>query len=219
MKLFNKQILGVLIPLAGVIASCSKDKDNANENGVELQQAILKDVASNVCEASYIDMYDKAVDLQTAVTDLNTTTTTENLENARKAWLNVRVTWERSESWLFGPVEADNIDPRIDTWPVDFNDLNGVLETQTTFPDSYIDQLDDALKGFHPIEYILWGENGDKTAEQLTAKEKLYLTGLINNLVALTKDAKDTWVGGYTNQLRDQTSCIFAIGRWYAVYL
>jgi putative iron-regulated protein len=72
-----------------------------------------------------------------------------------------------TEAWLFGPVEQNNIDPRIDTWPVDFNALDAILANNDELTDTYIDGLEDALKGFHPIEYVLWGKNGNKKAAQI----------------------------------------------------
>ncbi|SEM29904.1 Uncharacterized iron-regulated protein [bacterium A37T11] len=206
MKINKLHLLSLLIPAAIALGSCSDDDDNNSINNAQLQTDILANVAKNVCEASYVDMYNKAVALQTAITTLNTTTNDENLAAAQAAWQEIRVTWERSEAWLFGPVEADNIDPRIDTWPVDFNDLNGILNSDQPLTEEYINSLEDGQKGFHPIEYLLWGQNGNKTASALTSREKEYLSALVSNLVDLAQDAKDTWQGGYTQQLANAGS-------------
>jgi len=191
--------------LAGAVflsVSCSKDNNNDNNtDAVTLQQQILSDVATNVCEDSYVDMHAKAKALQQAVTALTTETTPENLQAARDAWRAIRTTWEHTEAWLFGPIDADEIDPRIDTWPVDFNDLDAVLANSETLDENYIDGLEESLKGFHPIEYLLWGKESNKTADQFTTREKEYLTALTANLTRLATDVKDTWQDGYTAQL------------------
>ena len=192
--------------LAGALfatVSCSKDDDNNNNqpDGAALQEQILADVASIVCEDSYVDMHAKAEALQSAVNTLTAEPTDENLAAAQNAWRAIRTTWENTEAWLFGPIDADEIDPRIDTWPVDFNNLDEVLANGQTIDEDYINGLDESLKGFHPIEYLLWGKEGNKTADQLTEREMEYLTALTDNLTNLATDVMDTWQGGYTSEL------------------
>ncbi len=183
------------------IASCSKSDDTTTDT-TTLKTTILADASIKVCTGSYEDMYSKSTALLNAVTTLNTTTTDANLSSCRQLWKDVRTTWEQSESWLFGPVSTNDIDPRIDTWPVDFNALDGILASSATLNEAYVDGLADALKGFHPIEYLLWGQTGTKTAAQLTAREKEFLLALVQNLNKLCKEVKDSWTtGGYATQL------------------
>lgn len=181
------------------IGACNK-ADLPVDNST-LRENILSNSARNVGLASYQDMYNKTQQLLSAVNTLNSSTTDENLNAARQLWKDTRTTWERSEAWLFGPVSADNIDPRIDTWPVDFNSLDSILATTNTLNEAYVNGLDDALKGFHPIEYLLWGQNGNKPASAFTDREKEYLLALATNLNTLAKDVKDSWENGYANQL------------------
>lgn len=184
--------------------SCNKDDDNDTVDAAALKSEILQNVAANVCTKSYEDLSDKAGQLLTAVTTLNTTTTDDNLATCQNLWKSIRETWERSEAWLFGPVDVDKIDPRIDTWPVDFNDLNTVLASADELDEDYIESLDedhDALRGFHPIEYLLWGQNGDKAAADLTDREKEYLLALAENLKKLADEVKTSWTGGYATSL------------------
>jgi predicted lipoprotein len=184
--------------------SCNKDDDNDTVDAAALKSEILQNVAANVCTKSYEDLSDKAGQLLTAVTTLNTTTTDDNLATCQNLWKSIRETWERSEAWLFGPVDVNKIDPRIDTWPVDFNDLNTVLASADELDEDYIESLDedhDALRGFHPIEYLLWGQNGDKAAADLTDREKEYLLALAENLKKLADEVKTSWTGGYAASL------------------
>ncbi|MEN0053143.1 MAG: imelysin family protein [Mucilaginibacter sp.] len=191
----------VALPLTLLGLSCSKSNNNPTDTS-DLKTEILTETAANVCTASYEDMYAKTQDLLSSVTTLNTTTTDANLAAARDKWKAIRTTWEQTEGWLFGPIEANNIDPRIDTWPVDFNALDNVLKSSNTLNEAYINSLDESLKGFHPVEYILWGKDGNKTAGQFTAREKEYLLGLTQNLLTLAKEVRDVWTtGGYQHQL------------------
>jgi putative iron-regulated protein len=195
-----KKTLALVLPLTLLGLSCSKNDPTSGDNNT-LKTEVLTNIATNVCAASYNDMYAKTLELQVAVTTLNTTPTDANLETARTKWKAIRTTWEQSEAWLFGPVESENIDPRIDTWPVDFNALDNILNGTDDLNEAYVDGLDDALKGFHPIEYILWGQNGTKTAVELKPREKDFLAALTQNLVKLSGEVKDKWANGYKDQL------------------
>ncbi len=196
-------LLTAALPIA--IVSCHKNNDDSNNNVdvATLKADILSNASSTVITTSYEDMFAKATALQSSVNTLLTTTTDANLAVARQDWKNMRTTWEQTESWLFGPVSSDDIDPRIDTWPVDFNALNDQLAGSQEFSETYIDGLSEDLKGFHPIEFLLWGQDGNKSAAAFTAREKEYLSALTINLVKLSKQVRDSWTtGGYANQLK-----------------
>jgi putative iron-regulated protein len=197
-----KKSLLVALPITLLALSCSKDNTPGRTEPSTLKTDVLVNIATNVCAASYNDMYAKTLELQTAVTALNANPTDANLATARTKWKAIRTTWEQSEAWLFGPVETENIDPRIDTWPVDFNALETILSSNDQLNEAYVDGLDDALKGFHPIEYLLWGQNGTKTAADFVdQREKDFLAALTQNLVKLSKEVKDQWANGYKDQL------------------
>ncbi len=199
-NLMKKAAVALPLMLLGTV-SCSK-KDNPDTNTDTLKKDILTETASTVCRSSYEDMYTKSQELLSSVQTLIATTNTDNLATSRTKWRAIRTTWEQTEAWLFGPISANEIDPRIDTWPVDFNALDGILGNNDALTEAYVDDLEESLKGFHPIEYLLWGKNGDKTAAQFTTREKEYLLALTQNLVKLCKEVRDTWsTGGYDKQL------------------
>ena len=190
-----------LITMTLIVTACHKSNDENNVDTTQLKKDILSDAAITVAGASYVDLSAKAGQLLIAVQTLNDATTDANLIACRDLWKSTRETWEQSEAWLIGPVEADDIDPRIDTWPVDFNDLNAVLASSATLDDAYMDGLETSLKGFHPIEYLLWGKDGNKAASSLTAREKEYLLALTQNLNKLCGEVKSSWSGTYSNLL------------------
>jgi len=200
MRKTNLWIVSVLL-ISGtmVITACHKSKDENEVDVTQLKKDILADAAITVAGASYVDLSAKAAQLLTAVQTLNATTNDANLETCRDLWKSTRETWELSEAWLIGPVEADDIDPRIDTWPVDFNDLNEVLASSATLDDAYMDGLETSLKGFHPIEYLLWGKDGNKAATSFTDREKEYLLALTQNLEKLCAEVNVSWSGSYAN--------------------
>ncbi len=196
-------IASLFLSGTALLTSCSKDDNNNTTDVAQLKKDILNDAATTVITPGYEDMFAKATALSTAVNNLVATTNDANLSAAQQAWKDIRTTWEQTEGWLFGPVEADDIDPRIDTWPVDFNALDAQLTGGNAFTEDYINGLADDLKGFHPIEYLLWGQDGNKTAASFTSREKEYLTALTLNLKQLSEQVRDSWTsGGYANTLK-----------------
>ncbi len=169
-----------------------------NEGGSSVNQTlngqIVEDFSNNVALAVYNELAAKTSTLYDQIVALDTDGATEpELLACRTTWRSARETWEQSEAFLFGPVSTDNIDPRIDTWPVNFTDLEQQLASEAEFTEAYIDDLEDALKGFHPIEYLIFGEDGNKPAAALSTRDKEYLKGLAQNLKKLTADLKDEW--------------------------
>ncbi|MBS1576259.1 MAG: hypothetical protein JST09_13225 [Bacteroidetes bacterium] len=187
--------------LLAVLPACHKSGDNGGGTDViKLKTAILVDAANTVIVPSYNDLSSKAAELLTAVQTLNATTNDANLAACQALWKNIRQTWEQSEAWLIGPVEADNIDPRIDTWPVDFNELDAILNGSNELNEAYVNGLEESLKGFHPIEYLLWGEDGTKVAADFTSRQKNFLLALAQNLNTLCGEVKASWIGGYASK-------------------
>ena len=115
----------ILLSLASVLvlSSCKKDKDSSDNYS---STQILNDFSVNVAQATYNDLASKTAQLHQAITDFTQNQTQANLDYCKLLWKESRQTWEQSERFLFGPVATDDIDPRIDTWPVDFNSLDSV---------------------------------------------------------------------------------------------
>jgi putative iron-regulated protein len=173
--------------------ACKDDENKILAVDTTLNQQILADFSVGVASSTYTDLAAKADQLKTQFSTLQANKTDINLAIMRQTWRDARTIWEQSEAHLFGPVSTENIDPRIDTWPVNFTDLDAQLASDNAFNESYIDGLDDALKGFHPIEYILFGNNGTKKAADLTDRQMEYLQGLVLNLVKLTAQLEGNW--------------------------
>lgn len=191
-----------LLPVIGLalltttFTSCKDDKKVEPEMTFdELKVSVLNDFGATVGNPMYSDFQAKAANLKAAVTTLAATPTQANLETARTAWKDVRVIWEQSESFLFGPVDDENYDPYMDTWPTDHNAMENLLSSSQTLDANFLSGIDETkeaeltLRGFHPLEYLLWGVNGTRQATSFTQREKEYMialaTDVFNNVDAL----------------------------------
>src|SRR6478609_4247957 len=149
-----------LVAASLAFTACKDDNNEVPAVDETLNAKILSDFSLGVASATYTELQARTAELNTQFATFKTNPSDVNLKIMQSSWKNARTIWEQTEAHLFGPVSTENIDPRIDTWPVNFTDLEAQLASDNAFTESYIDGLDDALKGFHPIEYLLFGNNG-----------------------------------------------------------
>jgi uncharacterized iron-regulated protein len=179
--------------LAGaLLAACGGDGGGDDADGFA-DQAIVEDYADEVVVPTYELLAMRGAALLAVAEDLEADPSEGNLEAARDAWVETRVPWEQSEAFLFGPVSANGYDPAMDSWPVNRTDLDGVLASNDELTEAYIDGLPETQKGFHTLEYLLWGEDSTKEAGDLTARELAYTVALAQDLADTTDLLATSW--------------------------
>jgi len=159
----------------------------------EYSTAIFTDAATIVIYPVYRDLASNSKLLQTKVNAFTANPTQENLVAAQNQWRATRESWELSEAFLFGPVSSENIDPGIDTWPVNRSDMDSLLRATTTINETFVAEQQESLKGFHPLEYMLFGMDGNKTATAFTFQELAYAKALATYLVNQTTILEQNW--------------------------
>jgi len=188
------------ICLAVAIAGCKKDSnDDSSASTPVTEQQVLDDFVNVLVLPNYADLHAKATALNQAIVTLNGSTNNTNLHIAQDAWRAMRIPWELSEGFLFGPVEDFNYDPSTDTWPVNTVEMDSLLASTNTLTVSDIELLEDALKGYHPIEYLLFGVGGSRDASELGARELQYLVSLSVNLDSVVSHLEEDWTSPPVN--------------------
>lgn len=195
-----------------VLAACGDDETTTP--GTDFS-ANLENIGNQVIVPTYNDLAAKALSLQTATATLEANPTAANLDAAKNAWVATRSPWEQSEGFLFGPVDQEGIDPSIDSWPVNVTDLNNVLASSDALTVEFLAAQEGTLKGFHTIEYLLWGENGGKQVADFTAREFEYLAACAGALAADTERLHDLWSPSGGNYIRNLT----AAGESSSIYI
>jgi uncharacterized iron-regulated protein len=190
--------------LALALAACGGDDDGGDDSddsagGFDDRQIVV-DYADQVVIPTYVLLAERAGLLDEAVVALADEPVDPNLEAAREAWAATRVPWEQSEGFLFGPVDAQGWDPAMDSWPLNKDDLEAVLASDDDLTLEYVQNLQETQKGFHTIEYLLWGDDSAKTADQLTDRELEYLLALSEELVLITESLATSWTEGVGGQ-------------------
>lgn len=190
----NNSLLSSIAALAALNA-CADD-GAATPSGFD-DQGILVDYADKVIIPTYQTLATRAQALSVAIATLKTNPTDANLRAARTAWEQTREPWELSEAHLFGPVSANGFDPAMDSWPVERNDLDAVLASNNALTSAFVRNLPETQKGFHTIEYLLWGQDANKIASALTSRELEYLDALATELVTVTMALTTSWTVGF----------------------
>lgn len=179
-----------------IVLGCSDNSSETIDADSASKQEILTNTAVNVITATYKDLYDHSVVLTTACQNLTIGDEAE-LTAVKNAWIATRSPWEKTEGFLYGPVDTEGIDPAIDSWPVDVNAINNILNSSQAITSDLLEN-DDA-RGFHTIEYFVWGLNGTKTAADLTTRELEYLIAAAQNLQSKTQQLYHGWLQSQGN--------------------
>lgn len=140
---------------------------------------MITNLTNDVIVAGYKDLEAKAEKFHLATLTLLNTPTAESLAAAQTAWQVVRVPWEQGEAHIFGPVDSLSIDPHLDSWPLNTNDLKALLAKSSGFSADVIKLFNDDVQGFHTMEFLLFGDgvvDNQKSISEMTALEREYLS-------------------------------------------
>ncbi len=190
-----------LLALIFVGLSACKDEEPITPPGD--YSAMLRTTGEDVILQTYADLDEKTSLLVAALTALETAPTTAHLDAARQAWRDARKPWEQAEGFLFGPVDQQGIDPAMDSWPVNEVDLENVLNSGNVLTKSFIDQQEGTVKGFHTIEYLIFGVDGNKVVADFDQREFEYLRACAESLKGETNKLYTAWATSGGNFIRN----------------
>ena len=211
----KKQFILLMACAVGLMACKGGDKAVTSDKEEALQQAVTPYV-NNTVVATYSAMADAGMVLLEQTEQILEKVTkgedyTQLMKDADASWRLMRKYWEQSEAFLYGPAASHNIDPHIDSWPLDFNAMNALLhdaERMAAIEEeggAYVgDKLGYALKGFHAAEYLLFESverdgrtigTGRPHAANLTHAEAVYLLGIVEDLTQQAILLEYCWAG------------------------
>ncbi len=138
-----------------------------------LEQTVFNDIAG-VITTSYDELYNSSIELQAALSHFRDEKTQVTLDAAREAYRVCRAKWMMSQAFLFGPIKTANLISTLNTWPISPTNLGGTILT----PDD-IHFRDGSVKGFHTIEYLIFGDSVNKQISDFKEREFDYLSALL----------------------------------------
>ena len=132
-------------------------------------QAIVDNYVDHVVLPTYAALKDGNAALHAAVKTFGANPSDKEFENACRAWLNAREPWEKSEAFLFGPVDALGLDPNMDSWPLDQASIINILSSgrfdNLNWSDGDSDdaiEAKQAVRGFHTLEFLLFKDGNPR---------------------------------------------------------
>ena len=204
--------------MATSVTSCD-DNNGENTGDLSAKEQTLKDAVTpyvnNTVIPTYKSMADAAINLMNACNEAkeayiadNNTLAESKIAEAGDYWKESRKYWELSEAFLFGAAADYNIDPHIDSWPLDKEalqqllDNDGMMNAIGTGGGSYVSaNLGYGLLGFHAIEYMLFQLTSDETKSEpreignFTDNQMIYMAAVAEDLCFQCIRLEASWAG------------------------
>ena len=168
----------------------------AAANAEFTDRQVVVDFADKVVIPTFEMVAKRAGSLSTAIDAFVQTPNTQTLKNAREAWVSARFAWEQTECFGFGPIKSEGFDANFDTWPIDQNDLKAILASSDQLTPGYVDRLRGSTKGFHLMEYILFGDDANKLVSNFSPRELTFLMHLGTDFAQVATSMSDSWTKG-----------------------
>lgn len=168
--------------------SCSDSDDGyptVYVSEAEMQQA-AQDYVNVVVNPTYTDLADAANELCNACATLYSHANSGSwsqteIDAACEAFKKARREWERSEAFLYGAATDYEIDPHIDSWPLDRDQLEEALTDNTLMtgikgsnPGQFVYTQNgkfDSVIGFHGLEFVLFRNGANRSVADLQGNE------------------------------------------------
>ncbi len=181
----------VAAALSATVTSACTSQSQAGPTDQDVSSALVNDVVI----PSYKELVSGTEKLNQALQALVKNPNPANLKLARDEWKKSRNTWEVTETWAYGPAETEDFDPKLDDWPGSDKELAEAL-SEKDFTKEKFNALDTTGRGFHGIEYVIFG-NGDTPVEasDLTTQQLAYLKIAGKNLKSNAKQLLAAWSG------------------------
>lgn len=192
-----------------LVGSCSEN-DEPTPGEITQKEETLKSATEDYVEhtvlPTYSAMADAAIRMCELCHDIQTkyaagALTTNDIKAAGDAWKSARKNWELSEAFLFGPAANHNIDPHIDSWPLDKASMDNLLmQIRNGNPWSLENNGGYGLIGFHAVEYMLFELSGDGNTSLVhstsyTPEELEYLVAVADDLCQQCVCLEACWAG------------------------
>lgn len=222
---FFKPLL-LLTTIALAFNSCQDDEE-------AIQRISKTEVIQNYAEivhANYVQAYNDAVALETAITNFTTTPSQTLFNQAKMAWQTARESYGTTEAFRFidGPIDdANGPESMLNAWPLDENFIDyvdgapsaGIINNTATYPTlskALLESLNEEggekniSVGYHAIEFLLWGQ--DLTAPSANLAGQRPYTDFVDAGTAANQDRRRAYLTICADLLTDHLS--YLVDQW-----
>lgn len=169
----------------------------------EKQAQILEQYVNHTIAPTYTNLANYSEQLVTELQAFRNSRSQSDLNKACETFLSARAWWEKSEAFLFGAASDFGIDPHIDSWPLDEDAFNNLMNSPNMIAalggeDGDVvagEQLGNSLLGFHGIEYILFRNGQVRSASEITDMQITYAVAVAGDLRNRCFQLEVSWIG------------------------
>lgn len=209
-KIFKTPLLIAASALFAVnLASCSDEEGSdltpSDDNLSAEMTEVLTQYVNNTVIATYNRLADASITLDDECKALYEkivagSATQQDVKDVCDAWIAARKYWEYSEAFLLGPATINGIDPHIDSWPLDKQALDKMLDNTTIMEDMNADYITSnygsgGLCGFHALEYAVFADGHDKDVAEIDANLAKYAYAVAGDLKLQCIVLEAAWAG------------------------
>lgn len=193
-------LLAAIFATACILTSCDHGGGYFTD---EKQAKILEQYVNNTIAPTYTNLANYSEQLVDELEDFRDSHSQSDLNKACETFLTARAWWEKSEAFLFGAASDFGIDPHIDSWPLDEDAFNNLMNSPSMIAaldgeDGDVvagEQLGNSLLGFHGIEYILFRDGQPKSSSEITDMQLIYAIAVAGDLRNRCYQLEVSWIG------------------------
>jgi predicted lipoprotein len=193
----------LLVVMTLMLAACSDSKKDEPVAVDSQKKAILTQYVNGVVVPTYRSLANNALELSELCEELKESPSQALVQKACDKWIEARKYWELSEAFLYGAAADYYIDPHIDSWPLQKNQLDNILANSTLIAELKEDgagadgfaTLGYGLLGFHAVEYVLFRDGHARNISDISENELIYNAAVAEDLAWQTVRLEAAWAG------------------------
>jgi predicted lipoprotein len=171
------------------------------------RRIVAGELTAEIIVPTYDEVVERTAALAAASRAFVANPAADTLAALQAAWRAARVPWKQTDAFRFGPLAMQSLGIAIDQVPVDPVKIDAELAGTATLDAAYIAGLGANKKGFHTIEYFIFGADDaavlvSLTTDSLAPRRIAYLAACTDELAATAVKLRDAWVG-YAAQIAD----------------
>jgi putative iron-regulated protein len=163
---------------------------------VKFDPQILSDFTDKVVIPNNNLFAERAKALSQAIDAMVKSPNSETLKASQNAWIEARAAWEQTECFGFGPADSLGYDGALDTWPINETDFKAMLKSNQSMTSESVSKMKETEKGFHVIEYLLFGHEKGRKLTDLGQRDLKYLQLLGADFAKVASDLATSWSKG-----------------------
>lgn len=165
----SRTAMSACADLESILSINVKGAVNAFSDESKMQE-IVDQFVDGVVVPTYKTLMERNETLYQSVRAFSMNPSDNQFAECCQAWLKAREPWETSEAFLFGPVDALGLDPNMDSWPLDQDNIIQILTSGKYNDLDWSEGDDDAtieavqsVRGFHTLEFLLFKDGQPRT--------------------------------------------------------